>query len=54
MMPFGFIPGPLHLRFTATVTRFNAPQSAALDDLQIAAWFPVDSVTDLACRAMII
>jgi transcriptional regulator with XRE-family HTH domain len=52
LMPFGFVLGELRLRFMTTVTRFSAPQSAALDDLQIEAWFPTDEMTAGFCRAM--
>ena len=52
LMPFGFVLGELRLRFMTTVTRFSAPQSAALDDLQIEAWFPADEMTEGFCRAM--
>jgi hypothetical protein len=52
-MPFGFVLGELRLRFMTTVTPFGAPQSAALDDLQIEAWFPTDEMTAGICRAMV-
>ncbi len=52
LMPFGFAVGDLRLRFVTTVTRFTAPQSAALDDLQIEAWFPLDDATAALCEAM--
>jgi len=53
LMPFGFVMGELRLQFMTTVTRFSAPQSAALDDLQIEAWFPADEATEALCRAFV-
>lgn len=51
LLPIGFTMGGMTLRFLATVTRLSAPQSAALDDLQMEAWFALDETTEAVCQA---
>lgn len=44
--------GDVELRFLTTVTAFQAPQNVAVEQLRIESWFPVDGVTEAACRAL--
>lgn len=44
--------GDIDLRFITVVTAFQAPQNAAVEDITIEAWFPVDDTTADAMRAL--
>jgi transcriptional regulator with XRE-family HTH domain len=42
----------LRANFFTTVTTFGGPQTAAIEELTIESWFPLDAETDAACRAL--
>lgn len=44
--------GDVDLRFVTVVTAFEAPQNAAVEDITIEAWFPVDDATADMMRAL--
>lgn len=44
--------GEVDLRFVTVVTAFQAPQNAAVEDIAIEAWFPVDDATADVMRAL--
>lgn len=52
VLPLGFRLGDTTMQFVATITRFAAPNSVALDDLHLESWFPADAQTETLCRAL--
>jgi transcriptional regulator with XRE-family HTH domain len=42
----------LELAFLTTMTCFSAPHNVTLEELQIESYFPLDEVTERACRAL--
>ncbi|MFO0633465.1 MAG: helix-turn-helix transcriptional regulator [Nannocystaceae bacterium] len=44
--------GPQVLAFLTTLTVFQAPQNAALEELRIESYYPLDDATEAACRAL--
>jgi transcriptional regulator with XRE-family HTH domain len=45
--------GEVDLRFVTTVTAFQAPQNAAVEDLAIEAWYPADDTTTAAMTDLV-
>ncbi|MEM1125342.1 MAG: helix-turn-helix transcriptional regulator [Bacteroidota bacterium] len=45
-----FKAGDLELAFVTTLMAFNAPQNVTLDELRIECYYPLDEVTEAACR----
>lgn len=44
--------GDLDFRFLTMITAFQAPQNVAVEHLRIETWFPYDTTTADACRAV--
>ena len=52
MLGVEFRAGDIALRFSTTMTEFNAPQNVTLDELRIESYFPLDNETRDLCTAL--
>jgi transcriptional regulator with XRE-family HTH domain len=50
-LEFGLLRDGIRARFLTTLTVFNAPLDAGLEDLRLESYFPVDEATEALCRA---
>jgi hypothetical protein len=42
--------GDVEVAFLTTITTFNAPQNATLEELRVESYFPLDDATSRACQ----